>query len=251
MNGWVIFLEILQCGCCIFILSSSCLYCHPCGLPSDDLKKCKNVIHLSAIDKPVLSPSLFYSLKNSPTSALIYPFNLSFLCLQVLWIMCFLTSGSAWKIGQHLCWYLVFGALDHRSWLIYHMWEFAFCIHPLMFLCSWVCSNAGRISIFKHLYLNFPEVLLILYLKLSSLRYACLSCRKIGWIKEVVEYYGDSHCLFLSLISPNRINSNLVILWRFEFSWLVTVDTKINPVSHLALVEMFYCMLQTEKRFYF
>lgn len=127
------------------------------------------------------------------------------------------------------------------------------CLNSLMFLCfsfSWVCFNASRISVFKHLFLNSLEVLLMFYLTLSSLRCTCLSCREICCMKKVVEYYGDSHSwlwISLSLDILKRINAYLVTPWKCGFSWPVTVDTNINPVSHSAWVEMSYWMLQIEK----
>lgn len=90
-----------------------------------------------------------------------------------------------------------------------------------VFLCSWVCSDARRINIFKYLSLKSPEVLLILYLKLSSSRYTCLSCREMCWLKKVVEYYGDFQSwlwisLWLDILKKDKqLLSHPVEVWVF------------------------------------
>lgn len=131
------FQKILQCNYWIFILNSSWFHCHPCSL----LLQCPVITYRNvetsiwpAIEKSELLASLVLH-KTLLYFALMYPFNVLFLSLQVLLIMHFLSPRSAWKVGQRLCWYLVFEALYHRLWLIYHLWVFAFPIHPLMFLC--------------------------------------------------------------------------------------------------------------------
>lgn len=199
-------------------------------------------------------PSLFDSLKHPPSfcSDLSIQCSLSLsLCLSVLWIVYFLSSGSSWKIGQCLCQYLVLGALYHRAWLwlTYHseylhfgfiLWVFS------VFLCGWVCSNASRISNFRHLHLNSPDTLL----KTFSLRHTCFHVgRFVGWRKllSITEVFMLDFGYFCHWISSKRTNNYLGTLWKFGYSWPVPVDTKINPVSHSALVEIFFCRLWTEK----
>lgn len=164
--------------------------------------------------------------KNSSSILLWFIHLVCFLSLQTLWIICFLSSGSAWKIDQCLCWYLYLGHCTiGPDW--FTMCDDLHCVFILccsfVYFCSWVCSNASSISIFKHLCLNSwgPEVFWILSLKLSSGRYSYLSCRKICWMKKVVEYYGNSHSrLWFSLSldtlkMDKQLLSDPVEIWVF------------------------------------
>lgn len=180
------FQKILQRGYCIFILTSSWLHCHPCSILYL-VMACTNV-EMSSICLPWRSQIchlLYLILQKKPLLpfALIYPFNLLFLSLQILWIMCFLISGSAWKTDQCLYWYLASGALYHRLWLVYqkdylHFVCILWCF--FVFLRNCVCSEVSKMGISKHWYLSSPEVHLSHHWKLSSMRHTCPSCRTRG-----------------------------------------------------------------------
>lgn len=191
------FQNILQCGYCIF-LSSSCLCCHPCGLPGDDLKKCRNVIHLPAIDKSDLSPSLFDSPKKSSYILLWFIHLICSFYLSRYYESCvFLLLAWLGKLvslfADTLC--LGLWTMGYDRFTTYEYLRFAFILWCFfVFLCSWVCSNVSRISIqvlLSEFSWSLPDSLLETCLTEAPLPFK----QENRWAEESC-YYGDSHCWF-------------------------------------------------------
>lgn len=192
------FQKILQCGYCIFILNPSCLHCHPCGLPSDDdLQEWRNVIHLPAIDQSNLSPSLFDSPKKPPPSYILLwfiPLICTFYLSRYYESCVFLHLALLGKLVSIFADALYLGLCTiGRDWT-YYMWVFAFLyssfdVSLFFFAAEFALMQVGLASLNTYIWILLRSSW---DLKLSSLRYTFLSCWKTGWMKKVIEYYGDS-----------------------------------------------------------